>query len=509
MMAGAVSRFGAAVKAKLSGNVVSGEPEDQLRAPFEALLSEMAGVLGFKASEVIAVGEASQSELKIRPDYAISLKNCLVGFVELKAPGKGADPRRFRNEHDRKQWEKLKSLPNLVYTDGNAFSLWRDGRLHGEIVRLEGDVETSGAKLAAPPDRAVSVANDKGAVVTPVRYGFRSFDRQWIIPDSRVLNQPNPTLWAMHSTQQIYLTALMQHSPTSGPAVTCTALIPDLHHYKGSFGGRAFPLWGDAAGTKANVSSGLLSALDKVHGLTVTPQDLIAYIAAVAAHPGYVTRFAGDLVQPGLRIQVTAEAGRFVEAVELGREIVWLHTFGERFAAPGKGRPARVPRLPEDERPHLPADGAIPSAPEEMPNAIFYDAARRRLHVGAGHVDEVPPEVWTYEVSGKQVLTQWFSYRCRDRSRPIIGDRRAPSPLGDIQPPGWLAEYTTELLNVLGRLVALEPRQADLLDRICAGPMIPLGPLKAAIEAGRPADAVRLAALKRRNARQVDLLDAG
>jgi hypothetical protein len=28
------------------------------------------------------------------------------------------------------------------------------------------------------------------------------------------------------------------------------------------------------------------------------------------------------------------------------------------------------------------------------------------------------------------------------------------------------------LLNVLGRLIALEPRQADLLDRIVAGPLV-------------------------------------
>ena len=74
------------------------------------------------------------------------------------------------------------------------------------------------------------------------------------------------------------------------------------------------------------------------------------------------------------------------------------------------------------------------------------------------------------------MLTQWFSYRRRNRARPIIGDRRPPSPLSDIQPPGWLPEYTAELLNVLnvlGGLVALEPAQADLLERICAGPTLP------------------------------------
>ena len=73
------------------------------------------------------------------------------------------------------------------------------------------------------------------------------------------------------------------------------------------------------------------------------------------------------------------------------------------------------------------------------------------------------------------MLVQWFSSRRRDRSRPVIGDRRPPSALGRIQPDGWLAEYTTELMNVLhvlGRLVALEPRQAALLSRICDGRVI-------------------------------------
>jgi hypothetical protein len=73
------------------------------------------------------------------------------------------------------------------------------------------------------------------------------------------------------------------------------------------------------------------------------------------------------------------------------------------------------------------------------------------------------------------VLWHWFSYRRRDRSRPIIGDRRPPSPLDSIQPKSWLPEYTTDLLDllhVLGRLIALEPAQADLLNRICASPLL-------------------------------------
>ena len=70
----------------------------------------------------------------------------LVGFVELKAPGKGADPRRMKGAHDKAQWARLQSLPNLLYTDGNEFSLWRDGTLASHVVRLGGDIETSGDK---------------------------------------------------------------------------------------------------------------------------------------------------------------------------------------------------------------------------------------------------------------------------------------------------------------------------------------------------------------------------
>lgn len=110
-----------------------------------------------------------------------------------------------------------------------------------------------------------------------------------------------------------------------------------------------------------------------------------------------------------------------------------------------------------------------------MPDTIDYDATDRRLLVGGGYVENVDTKVWNYEISGKHVLRQWFSYRKANRERPIIGDRRPPSKLASIQPDHWLAEYTTELinvLNVLGQLVDLEPSQADLLERICSSRMI-------------------------------------
>lgn len=165
----------------------------------------------------------------------------------------------------------------------------------------------------------------------------------------------------------------------------------------------------------------------------------------------------------------------FTQAVELGRRVIWLHTFGERFADPKAGRPPGPPRLPKDRAPRIPKAGAIPDDPDSMPDEIDYDESNRRLLVGTGFIDNVSPAVWNYDVSGKRVLTQWFSYRKKNRERPIIGDRRPPSKLGDIQPDHWLAEYTIELinvLNVLAWLVEIEPDQAQLLEAICEGPTL-------------------------------------
>ena len=129
-----------------------------------------------------------------------------------------------------------------------------------------------------------------------------------------------------------------------------------------------------------------------------------------------------------------------------------------------------------------------------MPDIIEYDEANQRLKIGSGYVERVTPQMWNYEVSGKHVLRQWFSYRKAHRERPIIGDRRPPSKLGEIQPDHWLAEYTTELinvLNVLGRLIELEPAQAELLERVCAGAIITADELRAAQAFAIPAALLR------------------
>jgi predicted helicase len=374
------------------------------------------------------------------------------------------------------RWSKLTREQDVEEKERLFHPQLRDGEVASRHIR-----KVVHQDLGQKSTRSIAILDDKGECEPPIRYGFRSFDRQWLISDARLLNDVRPVLWNGYSDRQVYLTALEAYSPSSGPAVTLTGLLPDLDHYKGSFGGRAYPLWSDRAATKPNVKPALLTQLAKIYGRPVKAEDLMGYLAAVMAHPAFTRRFRSDLVQPGLRIPITADTKLFLEAVALGNEVVWLHCYGERFADPTANRPKQAPRLPKESAPTIPIDGAIPSTPEPLPDTMDYYPATRRLTIGKGYIDNVSPEMWAYEVSGKKVLGQWFSYRRRDRSRPVIGEKRPPSPLGNIQPSSWLPEYTTDLLDllhVLGRLIALEPAQADLLNRICAGP------LRSAVELG-------------------------
>ncbi|MDR0735706.1 MAG: N-6 DNA methylase, partial [Zoogloeaceae bacterium] len=131
-MSQALRRFAAALQEKFSAQII-GEPEDQLRAPFERLLHDAGRELGFN---VTPVGETPLKEVG-RPDYTVALDKLACGHVELKAPGKGADVKRFTG-HDKAQWERFRNLPNMLYGDGREFCLYRAGE-SARTVRLARD----------------------------------------------------------------------------------------------------------------------------------------------------------------------------------------------------------------------------------------------------------------------------------------------------------------------------------------------------------------------------------
>ena len=122
--------------------------EEQLRTPFERLLVAAAVTLGIRAT---CTGEAALPNRLGRPDFAVSVGGALTGYVELKAPGIGADKQRFGGRN-RQQFKRFSALPNILYGDGNEWALYRNGARTGRVVRLAGDVVKEGAGAVREQD---------------------------------------------------------------------------------------------------------------------------------------------------------------------------------------------------------------------------------------------------------------------------------------------------------------------------------------------------------------------
>jgi len=124
-------------------------PEDQLKGPIGALFARSTKFFTF---EIETKTEAQLSEQKVRPDMAIYTDGLICGYVELKRPGLGASPSKLKSKHDNEQWKRLKSLPNLIYTDGREWALYRGGELEGALVRFTLDPSEDGAKSISQHD---------------------------------------------------------------------------------------------------------------------------------------------------------------------------------------------------------------------------------------------------------------------------------------------------------------------------------------------------------------------
>ena len=147
-ISGSLRKFAAEVTAKSKPDI--GAPEDQLRAPLEALMKAVGAAMD---KDVVCTGETPLPSLQGRPDYGVTVGGLLTGHVELKAPGKGVQPQKFTG-HDRQQFNRFSQLPNILYSDGNDWALFRHGNMEGKRVRLSGDVSQDGAGAVGKQDAA-------------------------------------------------------------------------------------------------------------------------------------------------------------------------------------------------------------------------------------------------------------------------------------------------------------------------------------------------------------------
>lgn len=355
----------------------------------------------------------------------------------------------------RRRWLALKEPADPKITS-ELFKETRDRQITRTVEPLPG-IELGRSRP--------SVENDNTPLVEPVRVAYRPFDRQWLIPDARILDMPRRDLWEARIDRQVFL--VEQHSKViqSGPGLVATSLLPDLDHF-GLGGGRTLPFL--HPGGTPNLAPGLLRALAATLGHQVTAPDVLAYVAGVVAHPGFTQAFADELTTPGIRVPITTDTNLWAQAVALGEQVVWLHTYGEGFTGPD--RPASVRYPVGDARQPL-ARTAITA----MPEAMTYDPARAVVALGDGKFGPVTPPAWEYAVGGKNVLKSWFNYR-----KKVPGGKKT-SPLDylhvDVWDPDWTSEFI-DLLTVLTRLVELEPAQADVLERVLAAPLATMDTLR-------------------------------
>lgn len=301
------------------------------------------------------------------------------------------------------------------------------------------------------------------------RYGYRSFDRQWILADSRLGDRMRPDLWRTVGARQLFLTTLTSTKLGNGPVVTVTPYVPDLDHFRGSYGAKnVIPLWRDSTAKVPNLTPRLLDTLEGVLGGEITTEDFAAYTYALTGTGAFAELFSAELGEQAgpVHIPITKDPAVFARVAAFGRDLLWWHTWGERFGEAG----------------------AVSGTAEEitkvsgMPSTFSYDLHRSVLHVGSGSFGPVEPEVWEFDVSGLKVLQSWLNNRMAERKG------KKSSPLDTIRPTTWT--FSNELLLLLHTLeytVQVTPTAARLLEAVVSGPVF------LASELPMPTDAERKA----------------
>ncbi len=286
-------------------------------------------------------------------------------------------------------------------------------------------------------------------MVDPIRYAYRSFDREWTIPDTRVSDRPRPELWATRSDKQVFLGSLTSTKLGKGPALVATPYVPDLDFFRGSYGAKNIvPLWRDQSATCPNIGGKLRETLQDVLGVLLS-DDVFAYVYGIAGTAAFAATFDEPLAeQKGhIRVPITKDRGLFDEVASFGRDLLHWHTFGERYGTTKLTGPAHVT-----------------SAITGQPDVFTYNALSSELRVGTGVVASVSPEVWAFEVSGLRVLRSWLA------KRSASGSGHTSSPLDAIRYEEW--DFTDELLlviSILQHTVDVTPDAQKLLEKVLAG----------------------------------------
>ncbi|MDT0458829.1 type ISP restriction/modification enzyme [Streptomyces sp. DSM 41527] len=318
-----------------------------------------------------------------------------------------------------------------------------------------------------------------GPCPEPVRVTHGPFDQQWLLPDHRLIDGARPELWRVADERQLFVVEWGPVPQVPGPAVVCSALLPDGRS-PGGRPGRIRPFYRRPGGHEPNLAPGLLTLLGRRLDRPVAPADLLAWLVANARHS-----------PDGCTVPLTADPELWDRGVALGERLLWLATRGAYAPGADGGRGGERPRMPGGRRPYV--RSALPA--RGLPQDVVYDPVEEALLLGGGRISPVPPGAWDFHAGGVRVLEAWLAARTGTAAAGT--DAPEAGSLAALRPADWRQEWTSELLElitVLALLSELQP-QWEELRRYAedGGPLVTAGELRAAgilpapVSAHRPA----------------------
>lgn len=313
----------------------------------------------------------------------------------------------------------------------------------------------------------------------PVRYGYRSFDRHFAYPDSRLCDRPRPQLWDSYSSSQLYFATLTSTFLSDGPALTVSPYVPDLDFFKNRGAKDIHPLYRDFTAQEPNISASLLQLLSKTYKKNITAETVAHYVFGILGTGAYTQQFMEELAESPARVPFTNDEKLFTRVATFGEELIYEQTWGERCTGQLNqfGQPTRT-------RFQGQATIKTPVPPSDYPENWEYSTDTRELRVGHGIFAHVSPEVMNFNVSGMNVVSSWLGYRMKSPSG------KSSSPLDRIQADTW--ELDRELLELLWQIeyfIEAETRAEPLLNEVLRGKLIPVKKFQAptALEQKEPA----------------------
>ncbi|MGA4878030.1 type ISP restriction/modification enzyme [Streptomyces lydicamycinicus] len=363
----------------------------------------------------------------------------------------------------RARWAALVAAEDAAERE-RLFRPSRARTLHSAVGQLPGQATPTGRLYRA-----------SGPCPEPVRVLHGPFDQQWLLPDHRLLDGARPELWRVADARQLFAVEWPQVPQLPGPAVLCSALLPDGRSPAGR-PGRIHPLYRRPGGQEPNIAPGLLALLGRRLDRPAGPTDLLAWLAASAHHS-----------PDGCTVPLTTDPELWDRGVALGARLLWLGTRGAHVHGADGGQAGERPRMPGGRRPYV--RSALPA--RGLPEALGYDPEEEALLLGSGRISPVPSGAWDFHAGGVRVLEAWYAERTGTGT-----EGPEPGSLAALRPDGWPQEWTSELLElitVLALLAELAPECAELRRRTAEAAQLTAGELRAAgilpapVSAHRPA----------------------